>query len=471
MRIRTRDLRTSHPGTWLNLYGVTTTALADRYFRPTGQWHTGIGTVHYARTPQCVTDGQTGSYDYMWDDDASRPSTFNTCYHIKEVWNCPMVDVETQGRLIKSSAFVEGTVYTKVRMGAKNAAGYGIDNMPAMATDSQLLAEALSTCQPDLVRDTLNVTQEIGEMLEVFGTVKSLVKSLHKLLDARDARYLTRNWFNPASGNVYTNPGRRFLTKGAKAIDSLSLRDWLHLAVQLDLGYKFAVKPFISTMNKIVSIQERVHDVLKRVTGEVTTLHGTSRRTGTVSFTSTGDPFARWGNTRTYTKIVCAQVKVQYTSKDSDALRNGIKAALTGRTLRHVPSAAWELIPLSFICDMMVDFGGFLKQLALKPIADIEYTVLDSGWSWKTIAHSEGWVDPFSAGAYYDHKRILGCPLVTGSLEKTTYYRKHESVNLASFVPKPPNMHWPSLAQCVSIAEVAYSIASIHRELIRKALR
>lgn len=458
----------THPGQWLNLYGLTTSAVTNRYFRPTGQWHTGIGRVDYNRTPQCVPSGQTGSKETIWDDETSTPFKFNTCWHSKEEWDCPLVDVNVTGQLfVQPSTFPEGVVYTAARVGAKDATAYNLDNGPLWPTDQTMIAEALSTSHPAVVRDSLNIAQEVGEMVEAFNMVKNLVNVTHHALDILDAKWHTVNWTNPVSKNSYTNAARRFL-KG-RTFDSLSIRDLAHLAVLLDLGYKFAVKPFVNTMRKLVSIQERTHDILNRFTGEIADLHGTSQRTGTVSFTSTNDPYQKWGNTRKYTLHVWTYLQVKYSSARSDALRDAIKRSLTGRSLRNLPSAAWELTPLSFVVDWFFDFGTYLREMAFKPIDDVSYQVIKKGWTKKTTVISEGWVDPFSSGVYVDHKRLSGCPLVTGSCRKSVYYRQLGTFDHSAFQPHQPEFKMPDLGKLFTLLEVIYAIKNGHKQLIRKA--
>jgi hypothetical protein len=365
------------------------------------------------------------------------------------------MEINVRGRLMKSSTPVEGVTTTSVLVGAAEAAGYAIDNWPAMATDAVMLAEAAFGCRPDVVRDTLNVAQEIGEMLEVLRSVKDLFNTAEKFFK---------------QGSWRSNPQILKLLK-KRAPEKWTLRDWLLFVTQLDLAYKFAVKPFIATIRKMNQLEERVDRVLQRVTGEVATLHGRSKRSGTLSYTNTSSPYQRYGNNRVYTKEVCCTVKVQYSSARTLALRNRIRDALGGARMNYIPSAAYELTPMSFILDMFVDFGGFLRQWALEPIDDIGYTILDSCWSTKTVAYSEGWVDPFSSGVYIDQKTIESCPLVTGSLTKSTYYRRAEPFSLSAISIPPPTWNFPDMGRLLTIGEVIVSIANKHHELIRRPIR
>lgn len=420
------------------------------------------------------TAGKTGEYGLIWDDDASAPSKFNTCYHTKESWNCPLIELESEGKLHVSSTAVEGRTFLKIRVGCAAAADYlaSTSFWPVMASVTQLKTEAVAGVRPDVVRDTLNIAQEVGELMEAAFALKALVRNCHKLLDIVDGAFYqgTSQAIRPdgtRSGTVWVNAFKRFAKK--KALASWTLRDWLSFIVSADLMNKFAVQPILRSLEKVNQVEERLYNLMNKFTAEEAVLHGVAQRSATSSFTATGETVHLWGNTRRFTREVHAYLKVRYSSQRTKALQEKIRAALTGRTRKHLASAAWELLPMSFILDMFVDFGGVLRQLALEPITDVAYTVLASGYSSKEVITSEGWLKPFSVGVFNDVSKTKPFPVVTGTVVKSIYYRWPEAIDTGAFAQTGPVVRLPSWEQALSIGEVLYTIANSHRQLIRRA--
>lgn len=335
-----------------------------------------------------------------------------------------------------------GSVKSVGYAGAADACEFGLNTVPFMATDAQMLAEASSEANPKLVRPLFDTAQQVGEMLELGATLKGLSRNGTVIRNELDR---LRKWTSPQSKAIVAG----------REIRDLSISDWSALAVQNHLGYQFAVKPTIKAAHQLVSTARRFNKELEKYFGSVQVLHGRSVRESTDSY-STTNSYHEWGNDRVYRKVVHATAEVIFRVPPNVANALRLSNALLGLT-PHVDTA-WELTPLSFIVDMFADFGSVLRQWAETPLDFVEYDVVRTGWSVKNSATSTGWIN-INAGTERSGWRNVKAPqLVTGTLTKVSYMREPKVLDLTSFTPKPLYIRIPNAGQLASIAEVAYAI-------------
>lgn len=394
-----------------------------------------------------LTPGKQGSLSTITDE-VNSFGRFNRVTHSRETWRCPLHFVEMQGAMSKPG----GIVYTSGYAGAADACAHGLDtDMPFMATDSQMLAEASSELNPKVVTPMFDIAQQTGEFFELLRSLTGMFDSGEKV--ARELKRLNR---------VNSPVVRRLL--GQRTFDQLSIRDWATLAVQSHLGYQFAYKPTLKAIADFQKSASGLRDELKKYFDSVQVLHGRSTRETSKSY-STTNYYHSWGNDRNYVKVVHATAKVRYQTPPTVENCLRIMESLLG-ALPHVDTL-YELYPCSFIVDFVADFGSVLRQWAERPIDQIQYTVLETGWSVKTTRTSNGWMD-LNKGMDRAGWRSLKAPqLVTGSLTRVSYLREPKVLDLSTFTPKPLHISLPNAGKLATMAEVAYAMKNGYRRFIR----
>lgn len=448
-RTRTLNYVLAHPGSGSTVFDARTYE-TYRYFTPQGRMIRDIGvtTVPVGQI-NVLTPGKTGRAESITDERTS-PGRFNAVTHSKELWDCPLKPVTMIGSCNKPGVIVTTTGYA----GAADSVSYGIDTVPFMATDDQMLAEASSSINPRIVRPLFDIAQQVGEFIELYKGWEAVEERMMNV--AQELKRLNR---------INSPVVRKLL--GQRTFDQLSMRDWATLAVSADLGYQFAYKPTVQMVRDYLKTQKKVVDDATKYFSSEQVLHGVSRRDSSASSSFTGYPnyYYYWGNTRTYTKEVHATVRVKYRTPETLANRLKIYTALWG-VYPHVDTL-WELYPLSFIVDFFADFGSVLKQWAEVPIDAIQYDVLESGWSVKTTATSEGWIDLCAGTDRSAYRSVQPNPLVTGKLIKTNYKREPKVLDLNSFTPRPLHIRLPDANKMKSVAEVAIAIKLGYRKVLR----
>lgn len=424
-----------------------------RYFKPNGQLYPSVGSTAFVTPPShgITPDGKMGRSGSM--EDSSGSSGFNRCYHVTETWQCPLVPFTLIG---VCSPALGSVVTTSGSAGAASACVYGIDTVPFLATDEQLLAEACSSINPSVVKPMFDIAQNIGELQETLQSLYKLAVNYGDVANALDAQ---RRRNSPVV--------RRML--GKRTFEQLSIRDWSTLAASADLGYQLAVKPFLSSYRDLRRALLKVKEQTEKYYDSRHILHGVSTRVETAS-DSFVNPYSytnSWGNERTYIKEVHATAEVIYHSPPSQALDGKIWRALFGA----VPSVStlYELTPFTFVVDYFWNLGQYLRQFAEKPIDEIQYTVLRQGWSVKTTALSKGWT--MLATGYYtqDYQAVKSSPLIEGTLTKTTYLREPKVLDLTTFTPKPPEVRLPKPRQVATMGELLFMLKGASQRVFRVA--
>lgn len=452
MRTRVSDTRTTHPGSYSScVLKVTGGSLSTRKWVPTGTYYPNNGTYSPAKTPQLATSGKTGKYSAIADVLGS-PGTFNYCSHTVEEWNCPLEVLELVGECYPYNG--GSTCTSVISLGAEPACSYAKDSYPTYGSDESMIDEALTQMHPRIVLPELNLFQEVGELREAAKSFASLFQLFETVLDNKRFQ-----------AGLY---GAAMKGLRRKTFDAWSLRDWLHFASAIDLSWKLGVKPLLDTGRRFHAMYAKLDAHLKRFTDSESVLRGVSTRSVSASYTPTTTPYYKWGNTRERIVEVHTTAKVKYHSGDIDALRERLKRDLKGLYPAQIPSALWELTPMTFIADMFWNFGRTLRIAGASPIKEVGYTVLWTGWSKKITSTCSGWVNPCSGSYYTDTKRTSGAPLVTGSVINTSYLREPKALDLETFVPPIPQWRMPDGKRLITIAEVAMGLKNRHRKLVKR---
>lgn len=430
---------------------TTVGSVPSRYWPINGTSYPDPGVFVVSPSVDSFPSGKTGTEESMTDTNTA-PGNFNPCYHTKVEWDCPLETIKMRGHL---SPPREGDVVeSEFQVGCAFEADWATNSPPFMATDEQLLAEASSACAPRVVRPRFDWALQAGEVKEGIESLYGLRDNLINL--CKDIKRLNK---------VNSPVVRRLL--GKRTFAQLSLTDWADLASQLHLGYQFMVKPTIQAIQQCKAAMEGYNRTLEQYLNENEVLHGVSMRVSEASSTFVGSPYDYnyWGNTRTYRVEVHALAEVRYCSPCTEALLRDFKRDY----YNLVPdiTTAYQLYPLSFVLDWFVGFGNVLRRWAERPIDDITYSVVRSGWSKKTVCESHGWSD-VCAGMYRSiYRDITAPPRVEGTVTRTTYLREPKTLDLESFVPKPPDIRWPSIQKWVTIGELARQIMREHKQIVR----
>lgn len=435
MRTRIRDTVVTQPGSFDSSVAVTETAVAYRYFRPTGQWCTGVGSYQLNPFPDAgaLFPSKIGVEESISDENTS-PGSDHSCYHTKLVWNCPLKTVEVKGRLFKApSSYPEGLVTTRVTLGASLAVATGLVQDPTALTVLRsvdfLTRDARWSAHPKRMGGEVNLLQEVGEMIEFGKSLKGLRNRLDQIKASKQRHHgsSVKRLFDDVYDAVF---GRN---------RDPSLGDAVRLASQLRLTKQLGIDPFLSTAQRFAKALESMKRKCARLAGaEMHRLHGVAR--DRVTWTRVGrDGYHGSESESSLVRGVHTTLNVSYTSGRTRALEEKIGDAVYGRTRRHILVGAWELVPWSFVLDMFVDVGSYLADWANTPIEGIEVTIHSATESLKETLTVEGRHLVFKAGTELDDYSASGPDqFATGSAQQVVYNRYLVPVNNIDLADVPP---------------------------------
>lgn len=465
MRTRNIDTSVDLPGSVLLSQGETETAVSNRYFRPTGQWHHGIGllAITPATSSAALFPGKTGVVAEITDTQVN-PGKQNPVRHEKVVWACPVAVVEVEGAYHKDPDMTpEGVVTTRVQVGAAYACQFAMTytSWPVMDGEDQLRREAISSAHPQRVaasQSTL-VWQEVGELIESIKSFKGLFDKLTAGLVELETAYLKRN---------FKGHKQVWAKIGSDGLLNYSLKDLLRLMTQADLSIKLGLVPFLETKKRFDKAATALEKKLKMVTSaERHRLHGASVRKGSSQKDRVHGYHTCEDNVQ-FERRVHATLEVSFTSERCEALRRTLYNAIYGMTGRHVVSAGWELTPMSFIVDMFLNLGSFLQGWANQPLDDIKYVLHSCTVSLKETAQYDCTLNVYGAPSYSDYIAYDAGSPVKGSVKKSLYVRSNlatNTVDLSTVTLPQPKFNLPSFGQILTIVEICYTIADNKRKI------
>jgi hypothetical protein len=122
--------------------------------------------------------------------------------------------------------------------------------------------------------------------------------------------------------------------------------------------------------------------------------------------------------------------------------------------------------------DWVWNFGKFLRDSLNKPVDDISYSVLWTGWSRKITAESTGTLDVLE-GTYGTSIKNKSDPnsLITGTVMTSSYLREAIALDLEAGVVPTPKIALPSIGQLRTLAELVYMLGTDRRRFIEVAER
>jgi hypothetical protein len=174
---------------------------------------------------------------------------------------------------------------------------------------------------------------------------------------------------------------------------------------------------------------------------------------------------------------VRATVKVAY-GRNSFLLLGGPLASKYGNPgsaafdrayfgLEPTLSTAYQLAPFSFVLDWFVGFGRVLAQWVEKPIPELEYEIVHTGWSVKTTAQCDLTVQCCTGLYNSDYGSVKAAGHVPGSITSEQYSRAPKAFDPTVFTPSPPQFKLPSLQKAVTLVELIAQLTSSKKRLFR----
>jgi hypothetical protein len=368
----------------------------------------------------------------MHDEVSTGSKSYNPVTHIKELWECPLSDVSEKS---KGTYTDQLTTVTEATIGAAPAVSFGIDSWPYMASTDTLKTQALNSVDPGRIRpDRFNLPVFLGELRDIKDLAESIAKSI-----LRTIKYIS------------TQSKLQLST-------TTTLGQLMANAVDADLMYKFGVRPLLSDYRALMSLDSRIAAVIDRLNRETPVrVYGKASASGSGGFTAVGYPndYYYWGNSIAFTREVVVWGMVTQRAVNIPSIKDGMLLAVTGDLVNATgfKQAAWELIPFSFVVDYFIDIGNYLAQYD-GSIVEIEYSVIQAGYSIKESAISTGWVD-LDAGAYRSYKRLVSPPeKVYGTLTKSRYTRIPDNSLVFGAGINPPALSLPDFRQVWTIFEL-----------------
>jgi hypothetical protein len=412
-------------------------------------------------------DGVSGVVETI-DDIATSPGTFNYCYHTKVQYDSPLQNTELVGALLyynDPKQVREGEARSSFNIGVSK---YLLDQqmfygVPFLATDEQMLAEAASRCNPAVVKPHFDLSLQLGEMMEGFRSIKHGLETTSKI--RRDVERLDR-WNSPAV--------RRLL--GKRTFAELSISDWASLATNAHLGYTLAVKPVVAACKQLRKAMADYDSVISGYMSSEDVYHGQSKRES--SSYVTASPSAEYTCTglKEFTKEVHATVRVRYGANNFLRASGGeLVYPRSGRIafdsayygLTPSSSTAWALMPFSFIWDWFTGFGNVLAQWTEKSIPELEYEILETGWSVKTTAAVQLTLQPCTGTNTSIYGSVQAASPVTGNSTSEVYKRETKSFDPTLFTPSPPQFKLPSMEKAVTLLELLFQATRRGKESFR----
>lgn len=481
MRTRTRNtLIVSQPS--IKRTFIRPTSLAGRLDYTSGTYYEGTGVTSLENT-QVTSNAYiyftgTSGVSETISDVVGQQGHFNYCSHSKVTYNCPMTAVSLVGQFRKNGVKLDsslGTTTCDAVLGVPRSLLDLYKTPPFMATDEQMLAEAASRCNPSRVKPAFDTSLQIGELAEGYRSVIRAAATVKRL--QRDTANEARSIKDPRV--------RRLVLE--RKFDELSIIDWALLGSGAHLSYTLAVKPLVAACKQLYAAGRGYAQAIGQYVSVDRVLHGVSSRDNSQTYSNVG-----WSDGHkaslsvNFRKEVRATVKVRYgpnpwllsalTPTANMALYpNYGKGAFAFDSAYYglVPtlSTAWALTPFSFVVDWFTGFGNWLAQWTERPVEQIEYTILETGWSRKETVTSEGRIQPLVDDAFVDIGSIQAAPVIRGTRISEDYLREAKSFDPTIFTPSPPKFGLPNVGQAVTLLELIFQLTSESKGLFRSPRR
>jgi len=201
--------------------------------------------------------------------------------------------------------------------------------------------EADTAAHAAVVKPDVQGMVSVAELAKTLRMLTNPLKGLSDFISKRDLGKL-RNYGGGVTGR---SVGKRKLTpSGARSAAEAS---WLEA--------RYGWRPFLKEIESILN-------ALKKPYSPRLTARATRTRSSTLSSTTTGGLGGGFDWPQTVTSVQNVTVRSGVIYEHVLSLEGDF-----GFTWRDLPSAAWELIPYSFVVDWFINAGSFIEALTPKP--------------------------------------------------------------------------------------------------------
>lgn len=285
---------------------------------------TQLGTYPSNRVYEAILDQTTHGYKRLVGRGALpiNPLTYS-CQSIL----CPVSNISIPGAVGSPPA----AVITGVLTSWMNSAG--VFGTPAVAPApsynvANMVAAAKSKCLARFDRPNYSFGEPIAELAHLVQTVKDPFTTVHKLLNRFHKERLKKS---------------RTYVAGSKDLANL----WA--------GYAFGIGPLVgSAVDAVEAYRQR-----NAISFRYESCYASDQlHTGKMFRESGSLSYSGWVSTRKSEREVSVVCKagIYYSVMD-----NGTRRALVGLRARDLPGVAWELVPLSFMVDRVINVKRFIN--------------------------------------------------------------------------------------------------------------
>jgi hypothetical protein len=375
-------------------------------------------------------------------DNPSGLGVYNEVDHVKRQWSYDAVSCEqktvngTKSGIPYRVTFTGGTMCASL---CNLNTGETSGTYPTMDSLTILKARAANAMKPGSPPVGADLLQFIGELTDFRGLIEDIARRLLKL-PSTIANLLLKD----------KRTARRFLAS-VKSLKEMTMFDFVRMGVKADVIRKLVWDPMVRDCKAIRRAVLDADRVYRRVVaGEPFVVRGRSFDEADATPITYGS--SSMGNyvvsLRSRKLEVVTWARIKYVAPDLG--RRDFMYHYLGLWPRA--SVLWELTPLSFIVDWVVDIGRWIRQFEQSPV-QLPFVVLDSGYSVAdTLSHTDSLIwnlhSDLTLGATYP-----GC---TGVFQWKSYKRFKDSLIFDSSAIEPLEFGLPSLGQAGTLVELVY---------------
>lgn len=316
--------------------------------------------------------------------------------------------------------------------------------------ESQMEAYARGKIEWGSIEPHLDLPRSIAELKDFSGVFKSLLGNLKniaastKSLDVSTVLEAIRVEIKRKASSVEAR-----LPKNAGEL--------LDTGISADLTWKFAIKPLISDVNRVMELSKKAEQLMQKLaTSETFPVRGRFSQSTNQSKTvipSSGAQKASMNLRGTHTCVAWAMIE---TSAHMDTSFYEALRAVAG--IRFQWRTVWELVPLSFVVDWFVKVGNLVSYLDRGSGFQRTFRIVSSGYSHKKEFVGTGYVEPLYAAASELGASWIATPVANGVVTKKTYNRIGKFISPSDAgLPPPLEYGLPSFGQVVTLVELILS--------------
>lgn len=444
-RVRTRNTKQIIPGESMQLKFVNPSAS----FNDAGRFGTIPSGTSFRAFSAIGAEilGEISSIDDAINT-AGHPLSYNPVTHSKELWACPKSYWNNSWTYKAHPVSGLPVKVSCETFQASSVQMLSLLALPPLTGQATLAAQASSQLKPGSPKEAIDVPRFLAELKDLDGLLRGNIANITDLHTAwkRGAGRMGDKSFGAVCAQLYIPYGRRVPPGAVRRSESS-----LSKLFQLDLAYKFMIKPLVDESMKITQCLSRMQQTLESLKKEdITVLRGRSSAQVSGSEVFVSNDYHRHLKEQSVerTCVAWSIVKRDWTSV-TEAQYFRSMFAITPRI-----QTVWELVPLSFVLDMVVDVGKWLSQFDGSALT-VPYTVRESGLSYKDVTTTTVSTFPFKGHAWLGPTMPSFSP-IRGVMTKKSYNRTVTALSFDSHVVQPLDIRLPNLGQIGTLLEMLY---------------